>query len=48
LRFALAADLPFGVVMTLFYVWRRDLAASAIAHGSGLVIVLSSMPSSRL
>jgi membrane protease YdiL (CAAX protease family) len=40
LGFALAADLPFGIVMTLFYLWRRDLAASAIAHSTGLVVSL--------
>lgn len=40
LGFALAADLPFGIVMTLFYLWRRDLAANAIAHSTGLVVSL--------
>lgn len=43
-RFALAADLPFGIVMTIFYVWRRDLAANAIAHGTALVVSLLSLP----
>ncbi len=42
-RFALAADLPFGIVMTIFYVWRRDLAANAIAHGTALVVSLLSI-----
>lgn len=40
LGFALAADLPFGVVMTLFYVWRRDLVANMIAHSTALVVAL--------
>jgi membrane protease YdiL (CAAX protease family) len=26
--FALGADLPFGIAMTLFYLWRRDLVTS--------------------
>jgi len=42
-RFALAADLPFGIVMTIFYVWRRDLVANAIAHGAALVVSLLSL-----
>jgi hypothetical protein len=37
---ALGADLPFGVVMTLFYLWRRDLAANALAHSPGLLVSL--------
>jgi uncharacterized protein len=40
LGFAIAADLPFAVVMTGFYLWRRDLLANAIAHSIGLVIAL--------
>jgi membrane protease YdiL (CAAX protease family) len=40
---SLAADLPFGVVMTLFYLWKRDLVANAIAHGTGLVVGLLSV-----
>lgn len=40
LGFALAADLPFGIVMTLFYVWRRDLFANILAHSTGLVVSL--------
>ena len=43
-RFSLAADLPFGIVMTLLYLWRRDLAANAIAHGAALVVSLLSLP----
>jgi membrane protease YdiL (CAAX protease family) len=38
--FALAADLPFGIVMTVVYLWRRELAANAIAHGTGLVAAM--------
>ena len=42
-RFSLAADLPFGIVMTIFYLWRRDLVANAIAHSTGLVVSLLSL-----
>ena len=38
--FALAVDLPFGVFMTIVYLWRRDLAANILAHSSGLVVGL--------
>ena len=41
--FALGADLPFGVVMIAFYLWRRDLVANAIAHSTGLVVDLLSI-----
>ena len=40
LGFALAADLPFAVVMTAFYLWRRDLVANALAHSLGLMMAL--------
>jgi membrane protease YdiL (CAAX protease family) len=40
LRFALAADLPFGVLMTACYLWRRDLAANILTHSAGLVLSL--------
>jgi uncharacterized protein len=40
LEFALAADLPFSVVMTAFYLWRRALVANMLAHSSTLVIAL--------
>jgi membrane protease YdiL (CAAX protease family) len=36
--FALAADLPMGVMMTFAYIWRRDLVANALAHSAGLLI----------
>lgn len=37
---ALAADLPFGVVMVLAYVWRHDLVATSAAHSILLLIAL--------
>ena len=40
---ALGADLPFGVVMTLAYLWRRDLVANSIAHSAALVVSLLSL-----
>jgi len=43
-RFSVAADLPFGILMTLFYMWRRDLAANALAHAAALVVSLVSLP----
>ncbi len=41
---ALGADLPFGLVMTLFYLWRRDLIANCIAHSGALLVRLLSLP----
>jgi membrane protease YdiL (CAAX protease family) len=38
--FALAADLPFGILMTVFYLWRRDLLANMLAHSTGLVVAM--------
>jgi membrane protease YdiL (CAAX protease family) len=38
--FALAADLPFGVLMTACYLWRRDLIANGAVHSGGLVVAL--------
>jgi membrane protease YdiL (CAAX protease family) len=38
--FALGVDLPFGIVMTLFYLWKRDLIANIIAHSGGLVAAM--------
>jgi membrane protease YdiL (CAAX protease family) len=40
LGFALAADLPMGIVMTVFYLWRRDLLANAFVHSAGLVVAM--------
>jgi uncharacterized protein len=41
--FALAADLPFGIVMTLFYLWRRDLVANILVHSGGLVVSMATL-----
>ena len=38
--FALGADLPFGIVMTLCYLWKRDLLANILAHSTGLVVAM--------
>ena len=38
--FALGADLPLGIYMTLFYLWRRDLGANIIAHSVGLTVAM--------
>jgi membrane protease YdiL (CAAX protease family) len=40
LGFALAADLPAGLLMSAFYIWRRDLLANIFAHSAGLVIAM--------
>jgi len=40
LGFALIADLPFGILMTAFYLWRRDLLANMLAHSAGLVFAM--------
>jgi membrane protease YdiL (CAAX protease family) len=40
LGFSLGAALPGGIVMTLFYLWRRDLLANILAHSTGLVIAM--------
>ena len=43
--FALAVDLPFGLVITLFYLWKRDLLANIFAHSAGLVVgMLTAVP----
>ena len=44
LGFALAADLPFGIAMTLFYLWKRDLLANSLAHSAGMVVGLLAVP----
>jgi membrane protease YdiL (CAAX protease family) len=36
---ALALDLPFGALMVVAYLWRRDVVATAIAH-TGLLLVV--------
>ena len=45
LAFSLVADLPFGIVMTAFYLWRRDLLANIIVHSGGLVVAMLTLPS---
>jgi uncharacterized protein len=40
LGFALAADMPFGLLMTAFYLWRRDLLANMLAHSTGLGVAM--------
>jgi hypothetical protein len=40
LSFALIGDLPFGFLMTAFYLWRRDLVANMLAHSAGLVFAM--------
>jgi uncharacterized protein len=40
LGFALIGDLPFGILMTAFYLWRRDLLANMLAHSAGLVFAM--------
>lgn len=40
LGFALSADLPAGIYMTAFYLWRRDLVANMIAHSLGLLVAM--------
>ena len=40
LGFALAADMPFGLLATAFYLWRRDLLANILAHSTGLVVAM--------
>jgi membrane protease YdiL (CAAX protease family) len=38
--FAIAVDLPFGILMTAVYLWRRDLIANILAHCASLVVGL--------
>jgi membrane protease YdiL (CAAX protease family) len=38
--YSLVAVLPFSVVMTAAYAWRRDLLANSTAHSLGLVVGL--------
>ena len=40
LGFALVADLPAGVILVLFYLWRRDLVANMLAHSTGLIVAM--------
>jgi hypothetical protein len=45
---ALAANLPFGAVMTGLYLWRRDLVANAGAHALLLLVSMLSVPGAAL
>lgn len=38
--FAMTADLGAGILLALFYLWRRDLAANMLAHSTGLVVAM--------
>ena len=40
LGFSLAADLPTGIVLVLFYLWRRDLVANMLAHSAGILVAM--------
>jgi len=39
-RFALLADLPAGILVVLFYLWRRDLVANMLAHSAGIILAM--------
>ena len=43
--FVVTADLPAGIVLVLFYLWRRDLIANALAHSTGITVALLTMTS---
>ena len=36
--FAVVADLPYGVLLVLFYLWRRDLLANMLGHSAALTV----------
>ncbi|HZM85241.1 MAG TPA: CPBP family intramembrane glutamic endopeptidase [Blastocatellia bacterium] len=38
--FALTADLPAGILLVAFYLWRRDLIANMLAHSAGLIVAM--------
>jgi membrane protease YdiL (CAAX protease family) len=38
--FSLVADLPYGMLLVLLYLWRRDLFANILAHSGGLIVSL--------
>ena len=40
LGFALVADLPAGIILVLFYLWRRDLIANMLGHSGGLIVAM--------
>ena len=35
--YALVGDLPAGVLLAAFYLWKRDLVANMLAHSGGLI-----------
>jgi hypothetical protein len=43
--FALTNDLAAGVILVLFYLWRRDRVANILAHCAGLLLGLFAIPS---
>jgi membrane protease YdiL (CAAX protease family) len=45
--FAIGADLPFGILMTVLYLWGRNLTVNIAAHSALLVIALVSVPTNR-
>jgi membrane protease YdiL (CAAX protease family) len=40
LGFALVADLPAGILLVSFYLWRRDLIANMLAHSAGIMVAM--------
>lgn len=40
LGFALLADLPAGLLLVAFYLWRRDLVANMLAHSAGIILAM--------
>jgi uncharacterized protein len=38
--FAAVADLQAGVVLVLFYLWRRALVANMLAHSTALIVAM--------
>lgn len=43
LNVALIGDLLFGILMTAFYLCRRDLVANMVAHSAGLVYAMATV-----
>jgi membrane protease YdiL (CAAX protease family) len=41
--FAFTADLAAGTVLTLSYLWKRDLFANVLAHSTTLVIAMGTL-----
>ena len=39
-RFAFLADLPAGILLVAFYLWRRDLVANMLAHSTGIILAM--------